>query len=475
MTGAISLASVLPLPLQARSVTQAPNLLVIHTDQQSLWTLGAYGGTLVATPNIDSLARDGVTFTNFFTNHAVCTASRGCLLTGRYPHAHGAWWNDIPLNGDEVTLAHALRAAGYETSYAGKWHLAGEAKPGWMTPDIAMGSDDCRYMFNRGHWKRITEDAEGNPTAHPTKEIGDEKTYTTDWLAAKTIDVIHRKRTKPFFHMVSIPDPHDPFKGREPYLSMFDHAQMPLPETFDQEGRPDWSQASNQVWGKTREEREFTIRKSKAMYLGLVKCIDDAVGRILAALEASGQARNTIVVFTTDHGEFMGEHGLMAKGKPYDTAYHLPMLIRWPAKLRAGQTIERVCSTVDFMPTMLGLMGVAKSGREQGGDLSALLTGGELKWTDEAFMHLKQPEGKLSSHLGVWTRDYELAYVQEGEAVLFDRRRDPHQVKNLFQDPAHQNVVADLTGRLLAHCEAVGDSEAAWLKTLLIKRDEMKG
>ena len=126
-----------------------PNLLVIHTDQQSCWSLGAYGGTLVQTPHIDRLAADGVTCTGFFAHSAVCTPSRGCFVTGRYPHAHGAWRNNLPLNRDEITFAEQLRRHGWHTGYAGKWHLDGDRRPGWVHPERSMGFTECRRRASR--------------------------------------------------------------------------------------------------------------------------------------------------------------------------------------------------------------------------------------------------------------------------------------------------------------------------------------
>ncbi|MHC4445119.1 MAG: sulfatase family protein [Planctomycetota bacterium] len=443
------------------------NLLIIHTDQQSCWTLGCYGGKLVATPHIDSLAKEGALFRNFFTNSAVCTPSRGCLLTGRYPHAHGAYVNNIELNRDEVTLARVLERNGYETGYAGKWHLAGEAKPGWVKPGRSMGFADCRFMFNRGHWKKIVDKEEGDPEVFPYREIGDEKTYSTDWLATKTIEFIRRGRKKPFFYMLSIPDPHGPFTVRSPYDTMFKPEDMPIPSTFDASRSTSWAKRVKMLTrhGTTPAERKAWLRKVKAQYCGQVKCIDDNVGRILKCLRETDQLDNTLVVFTTDHGEYMGEHGLMSKNQLYETAYRLPLLIRWPKRIGKGTVIENVVSTVDFQPTILGLLGLAKSGREQGRDASGLLLGKKMDWKDEAFIHHSSLK-----RAGIFTAGYELAYFKDNEHILFDRIRDPEQVKNLFYDPAYQKVVDELTERVIRHNERVKAPAAEWLKLEAKKR-----
>ena len=257
----------------------SPNLLVIHTDQQSSWTLGAYGGTLVETPNTDRIGAEGAVLTNFFTNSAICTPSRGCLVTGRYPCANGALANNLCLNPDEVTFARVLLDAGYDTGYCGKWHLDGTPRPGWVHPERSMGFRDCRYMFNRGHWQRIEDPEMGDmqPKVFEYKYIGDEETYATDWLVDKAIGFLRRDRDRPFCCMLSIPDPHTPFSVRAPYDTMFDPADMPLPASFGEESLPDWAEEcrARGRYRLDRADREDELRRNKAQYCGMVKLIDE--------------------------------------------------------------------------------------------------------------------------------------------------------------------------------------------------------
>ncbi len=449
----------------------SPNLLVIHTDQQSRWSLGAYGCTEIATPHVDSLAAGGALFTNFFNNHAVCTASRGCLQTGRYPHAHGAWTNNIELNRDEVTFAMVLRENGYATGYSGKWHIDGPPKPGWMTVDRSMGYTDCKYMFSRGHWKQL-EDTPSGPQVkardendNPTYDVegAGEISFTTDFLATKTIDFLNAHRDEPFCYMVSIPDPHGPRTVRPDYDTMYDPADMLVPSTLEQadEDKPNWA-SGNAAKGDTPEARAAWIQQERTQYYGMVKCIDDNVGRIVQALKDNGQFDNTIIVYTTDHGEFMGEHGLMNKGKPYDTAYHIPFIMCWPNGINAGTVVDNVVSNVDFLPTILGLMGYQSSGREQGNDGSGLLKGRIAGWKDESFIH-HRPTGCL----GIYTREYVLCYVNGKDHILFDRKNDPDEINNLFGNPAYQDVIDELTARLIEHNIEVGNPEVQWLEQIV--------
>lgn len=444
-----------------KSNSSIPNLLIIHTDQQSSWSLSAYGGSLFETPNIDRIGREGAIFNNFFTNSAVCTPSRGCFLTGRYPHVHGAYRNNISLNRDEVTIAHIFQKNGYETGYAGKWHLDGTPRPGWVHPARSMGFEDCRYMYNRGHWKKIKEmRMSASPMVFPYKVIGDEESFTTDWLATKTIEFIKKDRQKPFFFMVSIPDPHGPYTVRPPYDTMFKPEDMPIPSTFRQENMPEWAENSRR-YSRDDPNAEALLRERKAHYCGEVKCIDDNVGRILDCLEEEGILDNTIVVFTTDHGDYLGEHGLHGKNQLYETAYRIPLVIRSPQKIPAGTVIDNIVSMVDFQQTILGLMEIEPCGREQGADASSLLLGEDTDWQDEAFIHHSS-----FNRAGIFTAQYELAYVKDSDHILFDRVNDPEQVNNLFHDPKYKEVVDELTRRIIRHNIEVDSPAAEWLTLL---------
>ncbi|MFC1453204.1 sulfatase-like hydrolase/transferase [Verrucomicrobiota bacterium] len=438
-----------------------PNLLIVHTDQQSCWTLGSYGGGVGATPNIDRLAARGALFSHFFTNSAVCTPSRGCFMTGRYPHCHGAWTNNIPLNRDEITFAELLRRAGYRTGYAGKWHLDGTPRPGWVHPDRTMGFDNAEFMFNRGHWKKIEDNPMNHvqPGVYPYSVIGDERTYTTDWLTSKAIEFVEAADGRPFCFMLSLPDPHGPVDVRPPYDTMFVPEDMPIPASFCDDSLPDWARALQKAspFGMDKPDREERLRRFLALYFGEVKLIDDSVGRMVDALEVKGVLENTLLVFTTDHGEYAGEHGLHGKNHLYETAYRIPMIMHWPDGIEAGTVVDNVMSTVDFQPTILSLLGSPASGREQGRDGSRLL-GGDGDWDDTAFIH-------HSSHnfAGVFTPRYELALARTGDSVLFDRRDDPAQMLNLFGDPAHRGVVESLTRRIALHHADLDSPASEWL------------
>ncbi len=471
---------------EEQAAARPPNVLCLYTDEHSTWSLGAYGGKLVDTPHLDSIASQGATFHNFFVNSAICTPSRGCFITGRYPHSHGAYRNNIELNRDDVTLAHCFQRAGYETVMLGKWHLDGEPRPGWVAGERSMGFGDCQWMFNRGHWQRIIERPERwpcnrsvakaggqtyipeDPDGRPDMDynVNAEGRYFTDWITDKTIEYLQRPRNNPFFCYLSIPDPHTPHTVGPPYDTMYKPEEMPVPETLYLEELPDWAaKARNQAARQDRvkdwrdPKRAELLQRRKAQYCGMVKCLDDNVGRILAALSEQGILDNTLILFSSDHGQYMGEHGIYHKNQLYETAHRVSLLMRLPDKISAATHVRECLATVDVQPTVLGLLGLPGSGREQGRDTSPLLHGDASAWRNEAFIHHSSLE-----RAGIFTPEWEFALVEGADAILFDRTNDPDQTRNLYSDPKHKSTVDELTERVLAHNREVEAPALKWLE-----------
>lgn len=439
-----------------------PNLLIIHTDQQALNTIGAYHGTEVETPNIDKIADTGAVFENFYTPSAVCTPSRGCLMTGRYPHCNGAFRNDECFNDDEITIAQILKDAGYSTGYVGKWHLNGSASPGWLTEKDSKGFTDCKYMANGGHQKKVIDVGEEHPVF--SFEIGDEKTFMTDWLCDRAVDFLDKQEEeKPFFLMLAIPDPHGPYTVRPPYDTMYPPESVLVPETFDEDPLPDW--AESDTWGRHQalpiylEDREQKFRQIKSQYLGQVKCIDDNLAKILDKLDEMGVREDTVLVFTSDHGDYMGEHGMLHKNNLYESVYHIPLIVSYPSKIDKGTRVNKYVNIVDFVPTMLSLMCVDPCGREQGMDVTPLLSGVDMDYEEEIYIH---PNDVPRS--GIITPDYELAYVGRGwgegmefhDHIMFDMQKDPLQKNNVYNDKEYGDIKAELTKKIVAHHKKYG-------------------
>lgn len=302
-----------------------PNLLIIHTDEHNFRTLGCYRALLppeqayvwgekiaVTTPNIDQLARRGALCDRFYASSPVCTPSRASFVSGLYPQNTGADSNDHPMNADVVTFADVLRKSGYATGYAGKWHVDGPARPGWA-PARKFGFEDNRYMFNRGHWKKMADTPKGpevvakNAQGKPAYAVdgADDKSFTTDFLADRAVEFIKNHKDQPFCYMVSFPDPHGPNTVRAPYDQMYAELKFQHPASSASKGQdlPAWLQPP----ARPALERMST-------YFGMVKCIDDNVGKLVAALRQVNLLERTIVIFTSDHGDMCGEHGRVNKG-----------------------------------------------------------------------------------------------------------------------------------------------------------------
>lgn len=439
---------------------ERPNLLIIHTDQQARWTLGCYGGSIVGTPNIDWLAGQGVLLENFFTNGATCTPSRGCLMTGLYPHEHGAYRNNAPMKGRAegvVTIAHSLADAGYRTGYVGKWHLADGAKerPGWRPRD-SMGFADKAYMYDVGHYKEFIDQPNG-AVPKVSHQIGNKKTYVTDWMTGKTLQFLRQNRSAPFFFMLAIPDPHDPFSVRAPYSNRYRPADMAVPRTFRPNGKdPTAAQVA-------------ALRQARAQYCGMVKCIDDNVGLILRALEELGLAQNTIVVFMTDHADYLGEHGRMGKDHYFEEALHIPCIVRFPGRLRCGARVSRMISMVDVAPTLLSLMGVQNGGAPRGRNASRLLLGqDDSGWSDDVHVHrYYQDKYPLNEFACLFTPEHELVVQKEDPPQLFRRADYPDRLQDLYEDPGHLSIRRALQARMLAHHRELNTPQLAWMKDRL--------
>ena len=441
-----------------------PNLLVIHTDQQATWTVGAHGATEIQTPHIDRLATEGAALHGCHTISAVCTPSRGCLMTGQYPHQHGAYTNNLPLRQDAVTWAMRYRDAGYRTAYIGKWHLDGDLRPGFVHAQRGFGFDDTTYMFNRGHWKRVYDRPHMEPGIDSAVAEAPEE-FTTDFFTTKTIEFIEQDDARPFCTMLSIPDPHAPFTVREPYANMFDPADMLIPASVHDDQRPSWIKANHYSCGFSDPENIKKIQRQRALYLGMVACIDDNVGRLLKCLETNNQLDNTIILFTSDHGEYLGEHGLMGKNSLYRSAYEIPCLIRYPAKIAAGTELEQLCSHNDLVPTICSLGDLEAPTASCGRDMSALLAGADHAWNEEVHQHHAS-----FNAAGIITPEWHLFLHRDGEHRLFNQINDRNELHDRFQDEAE--IVHRLAQRIFQHHLDCGSPAVEWLRALRVIKQE---
>ncbi len=445
----------------AASAAEKPNLVIIHTDEQSFRTLSCYQenmpedqafvwgkGMNSTTPNIDKIASAGAICMSYYCAAPVSTPSRASMISGLYPEFTGAPHNGDFLREDIPTLGTILSDNGYATSYVGKWHLAGDEEQYAFGIEYNAGFQDNRYMMTAGHAPYlIVEDGEITSrglgaSAYGKTENKENLVHYTDFFTDKTIEIIERDKDQPFCVMVSIPDPHTPDYARPPYNKMYDHLDPQAPATMSDElaaQRPSWAASDK------NSRMEFDPKPLK-QYFGMVKHIDDSVGRILDVLEKNGLMDNTIVIFTSDHGDMFYEHNRMNKGVPYEASARIPFVISYPDKIPAGKVVTTSYVNVDFTPTMLGLMGVDTDAEFHGEDTSADLVSKDTTVDDARFIYFR-PSG------GWWAcaveGQYKLVIDKKEVPYLFDLKRDPNELVNYAADPEYKEIVSKMSKELL--------------------------
>ena len=432
-----------------------PNLIIIHTDEHSFRTLGCYRvlmtedqaniwgkGNNVETPNIDRIADEGAIATSYYCASPVCTPSRASLLTGLYPQLTGAHKNGLNLRDDIPTFATLLQAQGYATSYVGKWHLAGHAKYQFGI-EYKAGFEDNRYMMKGGHapYLKVTD---GNIKAVSgnayDKLAADEKEdifYTTDFFTDKALEILDRDKSKPFCLMLSIPDPHTPDIARPPYDKMFAEMDVQAPKTM-LEPNPSWAV------GSKNESTEFNA-KALRNYFGMVKCIDDNVGRILSFLDENLLTDNTIIVFTSDHGDMFCEHGRKNKGVPYESSAKIPFVMRYPNKIKAGKVINTAYNNIDFTPTVLSLLGISSKEKFHGKDSSEDFLNNTMEINDDRITYFAKSGGWWVAAV---TDRYKLILDKKEKPYLFDLEKDPDELINFYADEKYAEIVRRLQTEL---------------------------
>ncbi len=466
------------------------------TDEHNLRTLGTYRkyfrnnnqpdqantwgtGNFAYTPNIDKLAREGALFTNFYTNAPSCVPSRSAFMTGLYPKKTGAFKNGSKMKKAIKTWAHVLQSRSYQTSYLGKWHLDGKIKPGAYTSyssqnrqDREFGFNNNFYRYNSGHFKflnikdgklKVYRYDEFDPQKLPG---GMETHFTTDYLFAGAKKQIRqsKKAGQPFAVMISIPDPHSPNQVRRPYDKMYEKMHFNLPNTMwsryvGDHIHPEFDDNyHNDVLGaaQNKTEKELTafengnsFQTQMSQYLGMVKCIDDNVGALMNFLKTNGLEDNTIVVFTSDHGDMLYEHGKIDKGLPHKTSAGVPFIVKYPQKIKAGKVVETAYSHIDFAPTMLSLMGIDHNQKYDGNNFSEVLTDSRRKVNDvNTTTFISHP---FRTWMAVISSQYKLVLGNEYFSVpwLFDMVNDPGETVNVFNNAKYNDVKKDLLNKLL--------------------------
>ncbi|NJL30162.1 MAG: sulfatase-like hydrolase/transferase [Phycisphaerales bacterium] len=442
------------------SVKAQPNILFILVDQQRYDSLASSGHPLVKTPNLDRLAAQGVRFTRAYTACALSSPVRASIMTGLYPHTHQVLTNvhdyqsTLNLSPEHPTFATMLKEAGYRTGYSGKWHVAKTLGP------QAYGFDDV-FTENLGPrleskcppsnatWSRRTSDETVLTMPHGSltvagrleepKEVMQEHRALTHGL--KFLRDYAGTPKQPFFLRVDFFGPHLPCIVPEPYASMYKPEDVPDDPTFYDQfvGKP-WIQKDMQRrWG-TDKLNWNDWRKVRARYYGYITMIDDYIGQLLAQLDQSGLAENTLVIYSSDHGDACGSRGMVDKGYcGYEELYHVPMIARWPGVTHAGEVCDRFTNHVDLMPTFLqaGQCKVPQDMPQHGRSLIPLLEGKPpSNWPSYTVSEFHGMQWGYYSQRIVRSERYKLVFNATDLCELYDLESDPWELTNRYEDPA---------------------------------------
>ena len=435
-----------------------PNILLISADQLRYDCIGAMGNGAIRTPHIDALAHGGITFQHAYTPATICVPARQSILTGQAPSAHGAMSVRSAIPEQRDTLVKRLRDEGYRTAAFGKMHfwpvyadygfdhmeLAEQDGPGWKLDDY-----HARYLQEHGlvdQWdlwdqqepfRRTAPKVYWDSYGAAASELPEEH-YHTHWIADRTIAWLEgeaQASTAPFFAWTSFIKPHHPFDPPRPYDALYDPSDVPLPPRDELwRSKPLLTELGDPRLGyfDTRGMDEDRLRHVVALYYGLVTHLDHHLGRILAAIDRLGMAETTTVVFTSDHGDYLGQYGLFLKhpNVPYDALARVPLIVR-PAGANhdvAGTRSEALVSTMDLLPTMLARAGINAPAYVQGRDLSNLLGDPSTPQNEPVFI-------ETGPYRAVRTERYTYLYSgATGTAELYDVLDDPQQRKDLNRE-----------------------------------------
>lgn len=438
------------------------NILFIVADEYRHDCLGAAGHPIVKTPFLDRLAQQGTLFTHAYTASPVCSPARATLFTGRYPQAHGVRQNNLPFNPGERTLPPLLRAQGYRTGITGKLHL--QAGDDWF--DYAQVTDggrgDAYLAFLRASKQFIKGTA--NSAAVPETVIGAGRTplkigrsvlpedkFEEAWVAARAIEFLRAQARgdRPWFLFLSLFKPHSEYVIPAPFDTMYRAADLPLPRTFRTDAREpapkDRSAAKDDAGGRARmriDDAEI-LRAVTAHYYGAVTMVDKYIGRVLAAVDELGLADDTVVVFTADHGNMLGERNRMFKGVMYESSVRVPLIVRAPGRVRAGAVLHAAIDNTAIMPTVLELAGLAIPAGVQGRSLVPLLRG-EGPAPPAAFSWLNDRMVLADD----WKLIVPVKENRGGPRELYHLPSDPDEQVNLYDRPrgaaAQKSLLAQL-------------------------------
>lgn len=464
-----------------------PNILLIMTDQHALHAISCYGAPICRTPHIDALARDGIRFTRAYTPCALCTPARASLLTGLYPHNHGALHNTgchLPFDEERIgagleTYPQRLSEAGYNLGYAGKWH-AGIARTandlgfeGFGPRDYGNVWDSQEYesYLRRRNLHKPERVVEFYAEGEPKLALGDASGYLkgpseatpSRFIADTTIELIERfsAQSQPFFVACNFWGPHAPYLPAEDFKDLYDPAQIPPWPSFedDLEGRPLYHKKFRTSIFPAAARADWPIwAQMIARYYAFATMIDAQIGHIISRLKEMGLYDDMLIIFTADHGESIGIHGgMFDKGAmAYEEVYHIPLIVKLPGNKDAGSTRSHLVSLLDLTPTICEAAGVEMS-RLDGRSLMPILADAGYPSREHLMAEFHGHRFPVAQRILWWDRyKYVLNFADTDE--LYDLEADPAEMRNLISDPSLRETRAEMRRRMLEDMLASGDT-----------------
>lgn len=483
--------------------TPKPNILFITTDQQRRDTLGCYGNPYIKTPHLDKLASQGTRFTQAYCESPVCLPCRNTMITGKSARNHGVTVHNASLRNDEQTLGHVLQEHGYTTHFIGKPHFKSQQHSGteesiadwregkmegwdgpyvgFQTVDMILGHSNP-LVGHYGTWIKTTHPAsikafmyETMESLHVTSGQGvyknaiPEAAYSSTYVGNQTCSFLERMKNQPhpFYCFVSFPDPHWPINPPSPYFEMYDSTPIPQQTPYHNEDKQDNYPAvfrkmrNHQTTGydggghymKNTDDTAIITRP----YWGAISLIDKNVGRILNTLEQLQLTDNTIVIFTTDHGEYMGAHGMMAKGGVLWQEYiQLPLIVSYPGIIPSGTQSDSLFSFIDFVPTLLEGLGIQNAELAYDGisQWDVWKQPSMHKRTHAIIQHpnhaLERDSNELPDQYAIIDGTWKLVYFAgDAQGLLFHLKEDPKELNNLYNHHPYKTIQQQLIDQLL--------------------------
>jgi arylsulfatase A-like enzyme len=459
---------------RAKKDTDRPNLLFVFADQLGYTRCGYAGDGKARTPNIDRFASRGVNFRNAVSNMPVCCAYRATLMTGKYATSTGMVINELRLQPTHECFGHVLTRGGYQTGYVGKWHLYANELGNHYDPKNSYTPPGPYRLGFDGYWASYGfhhryHDAYYH-TNSPEKISYGEGAYEPDAQTDLTISFLRKaaRSDRPFAAFLSYGTPHDPWgRNNVPPKSYGALQGVELPNP------PNYKPTNDRYadgWGRLNPRQRKQLPAWRRVYYAMTANLDWNFGRLLAALDEAGLSENTLVIFTSDHGEMFGAQGRRAKNIFYEEAARIPFLVRWPKKLPAGSVSDACISSVDFMPTILSLMDLPVPRAVEGMDLSHCAMGRKGAEPDAAFL---QNTGACAAwengHEWRALRDKRYTYATyrvDRSELLFDNVADPYQRKNLAAEGPHKGTMERFRKMLAAKMESLNDTfeQCTWYR-----------